>query len=83
MGATRAWTFLGALSAASTLIALSGQTGLAVSLVILALAWAKARIILRDYLGLAAAPAWDRGFALALAGYMILAMALVAMAGSG
>lgn len=80
MTATRAWMYLVALSAGSTVIATSGQAGLAASLIILMLAWAKARIILRSYLGLAAAPAWARGFALALAGYMLLAMALVVMA---
>ena len=71
-----------ALSASTTLIALIGQTGLIVALAILMLAWAKALIILRSYLGLAAAPAWGRGFAIVLGAYMILAMALVAMAGA-
>ena len=82
MSATQAWIFLVMLSAGSTLIAASGQTGLAVSLAILALAWLKARTVLRVYLGLAKAPAWARGFAIVLAGYMLLAMALVAMAGA-
>ena len=80
MSATRAWMFLVTLSVGSTLIAASARTGLAVSLVILALAWLKARTVLRVYLGLAKAPAWARGFTIVLAGYMLLAMALVAMA---
>ncbi|WP_137699345.1 cytochrome C oxidase subunit IV family protein [Marimonas lutisalis] len=81
MRITRAWIFLVALSAGSTVIAVSGQTGLAISLAILLLAWAKALIIVRSYLGLAEAPAWGRGFAMVLGGYMLLAMALVVMAG--
>ena len=81
MSATRAWMILVVLSAASTAIAVGGWSGLLAALAILALAWAKALIVLRTYLGLAAAPAWGRGFALALGGYMILAMALVAAAG--
>ena len=80
MAPTRAWLLLVALSLGSTLIALAGQAGLAAALAILVLAWAKAQIILRHYLGLAAAPSWGRGFALALALYMLLAMVLVAAA---
>lgn len=83
MTATRAWIFLVALSAGSTLIALGDWAGLAAALAILSIAWAKALIILRSYLGLAAAPAWGRGFALVLGLYMLLAMALAAAAGSG
>ena len=83
MTPTRAWITLMSLSLGSTLIATSGRAGLAVSLVILALAWAKAQIILRSYLGLAAAPSWSRGFGTVLAFYMLLAVALVAMAGTG
>jgi hypothetical protein len=80
MAATRAWAWLVVLSAASTAMALGGQSGRIVSLIILALAWAKAQVILNRYLGLAAAPAWGRGFALSIGGYMILAMALVVAA---
>lgn len=78
---TRAWIFLIALSMGSTLIALSGQSGLLASLAILLLAWGKARVILRQYLGLAQAPGWSRGFSLVLAIYMIVAMGLTAAAG--
>jgi len=81
MNVTRAWLILVALSAASTALAWSGHTGLPVALPILALAWGKARIILRDYLGLAKAPGWSRGFALVLALYMLALMGLTAAAG--
>jgi hypothetical protein len=81
MNLTRAWLLLMAFSAASTTIAASGQAGLVAALVILALAWAKALVILRQYLGLARAPAWSGGFATVLGGYMILVMGLAAAAG--
>ncbi len=81
MSATRAWLFLVALSAGSTAIAASGLAGAGVALAILALSWAKAQIILNRYLGLAAAPAWGRGFAIAMAAYMALLMVLAVAAG--
>lgn len=81
MTLTRAWMVLIAFSAISTVIAASGQAGLVVILLILALAWAKALIILRRYLGLARAPGWSHGFAVVLGGYMILVMGLAAAAG--
>jgi len=63
---TKAWVFLLALSAASTAMAASGLGGAALVLPILTLAGLKAHVILRDYLGLAIAPGWLRGFDLGL-----------------
>ncbi len=72
--ATKAWGWLLALSAASTALAASGITGVALALPVLALAGLKAHVILRDYLRLATAPAWLRGFDLGLT-LLILAFA--------
>ncbi len=72
----RAWVALIALSLGSTVIAalvarggLSGAATTGAGAVILALAWAKARVILDRYLGLAAAPFWRRGFSIVLGLY--------------
>ncbi len=72
----RAWLNLLALSGGSTLIAaavagggFSGAARLAAGAAILALAWAKARVILARYLRLADAPFWHRGFQIVLALY--------------
>lgn len=80
---TRAWASLLALSLLSTLIAVavSGalMNGGAMTMggaLILALAWAKARVILNAYLGLATAPVWRRGFGVALALYALLLLGL-------
>jgi hypothetical protein len=80
---TRAWIWLVALSLGSTAIAATvsaGQvSGLGVTLAgsaILALAWAKARIILARYLGLAQAPFWHRGFSVVLGLYCIILLGL-------
>ncbi len=74
-----AWGTLIALSLASTVLALPAlwvhwpiATGIAVML----LAWLKARIILTQYLGLAAAPTWRRGFNFALAMLCLLMLGL-------
>lgn len=79
----RAWGKLVALSLASTAIAglvgreaLTGQAVTVAGGVILALAWAKARVILDRYLGLAAAPFWHRGFSIVLALYCLGLLAL-------
>ena len=80
---TRAWIVLIVLSMGSTVIAATGLSGLVPALAILALAWGKARVILRQYLGLAQAPGFSRGFSLVLAIYMILAMGLTAAATGG
>ncbi len=76
---TRAWALLLALSAASTALAASGATGAAFVLSVLALSGLKARVILIDYLGLRAAPAWAHGFDLALA-LLLLVFATLAIA---
>ncbi|MDZ4134320.1 MAG: nitric oxide reductase F protein [Paracoccaceae bacterium] len=78
---TRAWTGLLVLSALSTLIAVAGGalTGTALTVsgaLILTLAGAKARLILNAYLGLDAAPHWQRGFGQALALYLALMLGL-------
>lgn len=59
----RAWLLLIALSAATTALALAGAPGL----LILAIAWLKARLILGVYLGLDHAPSMRRGFDVVLA----------------
>ncbi len=73
---TRAWAWLVALSLGSTVIAMQVSAGslqglavTAAGAAIMALAWAKARIILARYLGLAQAPFWHRGFSLVMALY--------------
>lgn len=76
---TKAWVLLLALSAAATAMAASGLAGAALALPILMLAGLKAHVILRDYLGLASAPGWLRGFDLGLA-LLILAFAGLALA---
>ena len=77
--ATKAWALLIALSAASTAFAASGFTGAALVVPVLALSGLKAHVILRDYLGLAVAPAWLRGFDLGLT-LLIFAFAGLALA---
>ena len=77
--ATKAWAWLLALSAASTALAASGLGGASLALPILALAGLKAHVILRDYLGLAVAPGWLRGFDLGLT-FLILAFAGLSLA---
>lgn len=81
MSYTHAWLTLIALSAGSTLLAYFGAAGVAAGLAILGLAWIKAQVILRVYLGLQNAPSWGRGFALVLAMYMIGIMILAVAAG--
>lgn len=79
MTPTRAWAVLVALSAASTLLAASGIAGAALALPVLVLSGLKAHVILKDYLRLATAPAWLRGFDLGLA-LLILTFAGLALA---
>ena len=71
---TNAWAWLLAFSAASTALAASGVSGAALALPVLILSGLKAHVILRDYLRLATAPAWLRGFDLGLT-FLILAFA--------
>lgn len=77
--ATKAWGWLLALSAGSTALAASGLVGVALALPVLVLSGLKAHVILRDYLGLWAAPGWLRGFDLGLA-LLILAFGGLALA---
>jgi len=67
------------LSLASTLLsfpAFSSHWSTASGIAVLLLAWQKARIILAQYLGLAAAPRWQRGFNLALGAVFLTFLAL-------
>lgn len=80
---TKAWVLLLALSGASTVLSIAVARGMlsggAVTLggaAILALAWAKARTILNAYLRLDEAPAFRRGFGLALGLYALLLLGL-------
>lgn len=79
MTPTQAWLVLLALSAGSTLAAGSGLAGPMLALIVLALAWAKARVILGAYLGLQTAPGWQRAFDLGLA-LLLAVMAALAVA---
>ena len=75
----RAWMWLAILSLGSTAITFwQWPTNLApvAGAAILALAWAKARVILADYLGLSAAPFWRRGFNLSLGVFCLLLLGL-------
>ncbi|MCV2865831.1 hypothetical protein [Defluviimonas sp. WL0075] len=76
MTITRAWMMLLVLSTASTALAASGMHGAPFVVAVLALAGAKAHIILARYLGLAAAPSILAGFDLSLAVVLILFMGL-------
>lgn len=71
----RAWLLLIALSAATTAVSLGGGPGL----IILGIAWVKARLILGTYLGLDGVPAIRRGFDLVLA-LMVAGMGVLYLA---
>ncbi|WP_323005931.1 cytochrome C oxidase subunit IV family protein [Pseudorhodobacter sp.] len=79
---TRAWLILLALSAASTFVSFNVTTQLPAAIpflggvIILLLAWAKARIIAAHYLELAQAPGYLRGFSLVLALFMAALLGL-------
>ena len=77
--ASKAWAWLLALSAASTALAASGVTGVALTLPILMLSGLKAHVILRDYLGLRVAPVWLHGFDLGVT-LLIVTFASLALA---
>ena len=76
---TRSWLILMGLSAISTAFAASGLSGAGFTLAVLALAGLKARVILSAYLGLSAAPGWQRGFDLGLT-LLLALMATLALA---
>lgn len=78
---TRAWLTLLALSASTAALAvaqprLAAWAVPAASAALLLLAWVKARVILKHYLGLSAAPAWLRGFTVVLAIYCAVLLGL-------
>ena len=81
MSVTQAWLYLIVLSLGSTALAWTGVDGGWAALAILSLAWLKAQIILRTYLGLSQAPSWSRGFAMVLGFYMLGMMGLAVAAG--
>ena len=82
MTLTRAWAMLIALSILSTAVAALGLEGRWLALIVLPLAWAKARIILNRYLGLSQAPDIARGFAISLGLFMLVLIGL-AVVGTG
>lgn len=74
-----AWGALMGLSLASTLLSLPAiwlVWPVAAGIGVLVLAWLKARIILKRYLGLSAAPSWQRGFDITLAVFLALLLGL-------
>jgi len=81
----RGWVALVVFSVATTLLAMAvarnwiqPSAAPLAGAAILALAWAKARVILRRYLGLAEAPSWRRGFDLVLGLFVLGLLALYA-----
>ena len=75
----KAWGGLVALGAATSLLAaVVGPPPIPAlgAALVLALAWLKARLILRRYLGLQAAPAWRGAFDAAIAAYGLLLFGL-------
>jgi len=81
MRPTRTWLWLLTLTAGSTLIAASGTTGRGLAAAVLALAFAKAELILRHYLHLARVPAIARGVTLGLGLFVALAAGLALIPG--
>jgi hypothetical protein len=75
----RAWAGLVGLGAATSLVAaVAGSPPIPVfaAALVLGLAWGKARLILRRYLGLAAAPSWRGGVDAVIGGYLVLLFVL-------
>lgn len=75
----RAWLWLIGFSLGSTVLAVWDWPAALAPLAgaaILVLGWAKARVILRRYLGLASAPFWLRGFSLSLGLFCLLLLGL-------
>ncbi len=82
MGLTATWAVLVGLSLVSTGLAGqigAGHGGRAVLAVILLLAWLKAHLILKHYLGLARCPPVLRGFDIVLALTMMALLGLALM----
>ena len=83
MDLTRTWGLLIALSLASTgaaAVVSRGLGGQAAVAAILMLAWIKAHLVLRTYLGLGRTPQLLRGFDIVL-GLCMIAMLALALAG--
>lgn len=78
----RAWAWLVALSIGSTVVALTlhSLNATVAGVIILTLAWLKARVILSRYLGLAEVPAIAFGFGLVLALFMLACLGLYLVA---
>ncbi|MBU2582580.1 MAG: nitric oxide reductase F protein [Alphaproteobacteria bacterium] len=77
----RTWLLLAVLSIATTALTMLNSTGggrYAIGLGVLLLAGAKARLILRDYLGLAASVFWMRAFELSIGLFLAAAFVLFA-----
>jgi hypothetical protein len=72
MTVTSAWIWLLGLSAGSTLLAATADTGAWFVIAVLCVAGAKARLILAYYLGLSAAPSIRAGFDFALLALLLL-----------
>lgn len=64
---------LGSTAIAALITTLTPEQRRIAGVVILFLAWAKARLILNEYLGLANAPFWRRGFGTVL-GFFVLGL---------
>ncbi|WP_243405111.1 cytochrome C oxidase subunit IV family protein [Pelagivirga sediminicola] len=76
---TRAWLALLGLSVLSTVAAAAISAGFdarVAGVIVMALALMKARLILSQYLGLADAPSWRRGFNAALIVFVLIALGL-------
>ncbi|WP_294608354.1 nitric oxide reductase F protein [Roseovarius sp.] len=80
----RAWAALMCLSLGATLISLwhwPPALEAVAGVLVLSLAWLKARIILSSYLGLDAAPFWRRGFGMSLGAFCLLLLGLYLLPG--
>ena len=83
-GVTRAWIGLILLFAATTLVSLGAMGPPVAGLLILAIAWAKARLIFLWYLDLADVPQWRTGILFALGLFIAVLFGLyLAAGGSG
>lgn len=80
----RAWGALIGLSLGATVISLwhwPPEAEAGAGMLVLSLAWLKARIILTSYLRLDAAPFWRRGFAISLGVFCLLLLGLYLLPG--
>ena len=77
---TQAWLWLSLFSAATTVVALGPLPAPLSGALILAFAWAKARLIFLHYLELADVPGWRGGVLMVLALFALLLFVLYAIA---